>query len=283
MTQTILVTGASGTIGRELVQQLHAAGAAVIAGSSSGRHAHGVATRRVDFTDIDSLRTAFAGIHTLFLLLPLTENKLAMARNAIQAAREAGVQHIVRSSGAGADATSPFALARLQGEIDELVQNSGIAWTLLRPNCFMQNFIHFHGEQIRSGTVYLPQGEGLISHVDARDIAAVASRILQQPAAHAGAIYTLTGAQALDNASALAIIARHTGRSLQYVSVSDADGVAAMRSLGMSEWLVGQLLSLHQIIRAGYAAGVSSTVADLLGRAPLSFEQFVQDHRAAWD
>lgn len=280
MTTQILVTGASGTIGSELVKQLQAAGASVIAGSSSGRFAAGVASRHLDFQDIESLRAAFAGIDTLFLLLPLVEGKVQMARNALQAAREAGVRHIVRSSGAGADAGSSHALARLQGEIDELVQASGLAWTLIRPASFMQNFINFHGGQIKTGTVYLPQGEGRVSHIDVRDIAAVATQILLHPQAHAGAIYTLTGPRALDNAHALSLIGQQTGQTVSYVSVSDADGVAAMRGLGMSEWHIEQLLSLHQIIRAGHAAGVTEDVQQLLGRAPLSFEQFVQDYFA---
>jgi uncharacterized protein YbjT (DUF2867 family) len=136
MTSPLLVTGASGTIGSELVQQLRARGAdfAVMSSKPGPGKVYG------DFADPASLRSAFAGVHTLFLLFPLTPDSFELARNAVEAAKAAGVKHIVRSSGAGADADSPVAIARLQGRIDALIQHSGIAHTLLRPAGFMQNW-----------------------------------------------------------------------------------------------------------------------------------------------
>ena len=138
MSSTILVSGATGTIGRELVQQLKAFGAHVIAGSSSGKTIEGVETRRVDFADAASLASALQDVDTLFLLLPLQADMVQLASNAVAAARTARVKHIVRSSGAGADPASPVSIARVQGQVDQLVIDSGIAWTLTRPNCFIR-------------------------------------------------------------------------------------------------------------------------------------------------
>ncbi|MCA3001136.1 MAG: SDR family oxidoreductase [Rhodocyclaceae bacterium] len=282
MSNTILVTGASGNIGRPLVQQLKAADAKVIAGSSSGKSVDGVPSRHVDFGDVASLKAAFAGVDTLFLLLPLVPNKMALAKNAIAAAKAAGVKHIVRSSGAGADATAGFALPKLHGEIDQLVIDSGIAYTLVRPATFMQNFATYYVGMIQGGALYLPQGQGRISFIDVRDIAAVNAAILQNPAAHAGKAYTLTGAVALSNAEVVKAIGDATGKTVTYVAVPDDAAIASMKGMGMDDWSIGQMMSLHQLTAAGYAAGTTDTVRQLIGRKPIEFAQFAADHRSAW-
>ncbi len=282
MSDTILVTGASGTIGRELVQQLEYSGASFVAGSSSGKSVEGVETRRIDLSDPATLGSGFSGIDTLFLLLPLQTNMLELARNAVAAAKTAGVKHIVRSSGAGADPASPVAIARVAGQVDQLVIASGIANTLLRPTNFMQNYVTYFGDMIRAGALHLSQGNGKVSFIDARDIAAVAAKVLMQPGDHVGKIYTLTGAAALSNGEATARIGAVLGRQLDYVSVPDEAAIASMRAAGMDDWLIDIQMSLNRIIAAGYAAGISPDVHTLLGRAPLAFERFVQDHQTAW-
>ncbi|MBV8273441.1 MAG: SDR family oxidoreductase [Cupriavidus sp.] len=282
MSNTILVMGATGTVGRELATQLKGAGANVIAMSSTGKAVEGVETRHGDLADPKSLASALRGVDVLFLLLPLQRNMADLARNAIAAAKAAGVSHIVRSSGAGADPGSPAAIGRVQGEIDELVAQSGIAYTLTRPNCFMQNFLTFYGDMIRAGTLYLAQGDGKVSFIDARDIAAVNASILQHPAAHAGKIYTLTGGKALSNADVTQCIGAALGRSISYVAVPDDAAISSMRDAGVDEWSIDTLMSLNRVIAAGYTAEVSPDVENLLGRAPITFETFVADHLASW-
>ncbi|WP_175917480.1 NmrA family NAD(P)-binding protein [Burkholderia pyrrocinia] len=282
MSHTILVTGATGNIGRELVTQLKAAGAHVIASSNSGRVVEGVETRRADLADAASLAHAFQGIDTLFLLLPLQADMVTLAGNAVAAARAAGVTHIVRSSGAGADAASPVAIGRVQGEIDRLVMESGIAYTITRPNCFMQNFVTFYADMIRGGALYLPQGDGKVSFVDVRDIAAVNATILRHPADHAGRIYELTGGEALSNADVVARIGTVLGRKVEYVPVTDDAAIASMRAAGADAWSIDVLMSLNRMIAAGHAAAVSADVQALLGRAPIAFERFVADYAGSW-
>ena len=282
MSNKILITAASGNIGRELVSQLKAASADIIAGSSSSKSVDGIPNRHIDFADIDSLRTAFAGIDTLFLLLPLVPNKIALAKNAITAAKAAGVKHMLRSSGAGSDPTSEFALPRLQGEIDQLIIDSGIAYTLVQPATFMQNFATYYAGMIKGGALYLPQGEGRVSYIDVRDIAAVLTMILQNPAKHAGRAYTLTGAVALSNAEAVGAIANAIGKNVSYVAVPDAAAIESMQGMGMDAWSINQMLSLHQLTALGYSAGSTDTVRQLLGREPIKFDDFVAAHVQAW-
>ncbi|KVD28620.1 SDR family oxidoreductase [Burkholderia ubonensis] len=282
MSSTILVTGATGTIGRELVTQLKAAGAHVIAGSASGKAVEGVETRHADFADPASLANAFRGVDTLFLLLPLQADMVTLAGNVITAARAAGVRHIVRSSGAGADPDTPFAIGRVQGEIDRLVTGSGVAYTITRPNCFMQNFVTFYADMIRAGALYLPQGDGKVSFVDVRDIAAVNAAILLSPDQHAGRTYDVTGGEALSNADVTARIGAALGRKIDYVAVSDDAAIASMRDAGMDAWSIDTLMSLSRLIAAGHAAAVSADVRTLLGRAPIAFERFVEDYVGSW-
>lgn len=278
----ILLTGASGTVGSELVKALQQSGADFELASSSGKRVEGLPVRALDFNDPASLRSAFAGIDTLFVLLPLVENKVQLARNIVQAAQSAGVRHIVRSSGAGADAAASFALPRLQGEIDDIVAASGIPFTILRPASFMQNFVNFYAGMISGGTLYLPQGEGAVSYIDVRDIAAVAAAVLLHPAAHANQIYTLTGADAIDNVTATRLIGEVLGRTVNYVAVADEAAISSMQQMGMSEWSIGQMMSLNRTISAGHAAATTDTVRQLLGREPITFARFADDYCQSW-
>lgn len=279
----ILVTGASGNIGRPLVAALTAQNANVKAMSSKAIAATATANSVAgDFADPPSLQRAFAGIDTLFLLLPLAPNKLDLARHAVVAAKAAGVKHIVRSSGAGADASSPVALARLQGQIDQMVVDSGLAYTFLRPSGFMQNWINYSAGQIKGGTVYAPHGQGAQSVVDARDIADAAAAVLLNPAAHAGRAYTLTGAEALTDAQMLATIAGVIGRTVNCVDVPEAAAEQAMQGMGMAAVMIEWFMSLNHVIKQGWAAGITDDVQTLTGHAPRRFADFVAQNKAAW-
>jgi uncharacterized protein YbjT (DUF2867 family) len=280
----ILVTGAAGNIGRALVTQLTQDPPAVnaVAASTAGQSAAGASARALNLVDPASALAAIEGVDRLFLLTPAHPDMEAMTAHAAQAAQAGGVQHIVRVSGAGVDPDSDIAIARLQGRCDQIVIDSGIAYTLLRPKNFMQIFSTFLREMIRSGTVYSSQGEGRVPFIDARDIAAVAAHILLDPQAHAGQVYVLTGPQALTNDEALAEIASHIGRSVQLVAVSEEQAVEGMRQAGMPEPLAQAMSSLNRVIAAGWAAEVTDDVPRLLGRPVTAWTDFVAEHRAVW-
>ncbi len=283
MTNKILVTGATGNIGSPLVQELKALGAdfAVMTSKPDAAIA-GVETRHADFANVASLTAAFAGIDTVFLLFPLVPNKVQLATNAAAAAKAAGVKNIVRSSGAGADSRSPFALAKLQGEIDEALTASGISSTFLRPNGFMQNYVTYQSQAIKDGTIYAADGGQAQSLIDARDVAAVAAKVLVNPAAHAGKAYTLTGDEALTGVQAAKMISAAIGKTVSHVSVPTEAAVATMNQWGMPPFIVNVMDSLNHIISAGYAAGVSPDVENILRRKPRTFAAFVADSAAAW-
>lgn len=280
----ILVTGVTGNIGRALVGQLapYTTASRVTAASRTAEPVAGESTLRLDLLDAASTHVAMQGIDRLFLLNPAHPQMEAMTAHAVQAAQAASVRHIVRVSGAGADPESDIAIARLQGLCDQIVIDSGIAYTLLRPKNFMQNFTTVLRDMIRSGTVYSSLDEGRVPFIDARDIAAVAARVLREPQAHAGKGYTLTGPQALTTAEALALIAEHIARPVQLVAISEEQAVEDMRQAGMPEALVQALSSLNRIIAAGWVAEVTDDVPHLLGRPATALADPMAEHRDLW-
>jgi len=284
MANRILVTGATGNIGRALVEQLQARGADFAAMTSRpGGAPAGVRAVHGDFTRPETLPAAFAGVDTLFLLFPLAPGMDVMARNALAAAKAAGVRHVVRSSGAGADAGSPASIARAQGEIDDMVTASGIAWTLLRPTVFMQNTVNHDAGSIKAANaIYAPRGTGAVAMVDVRDIAEAAAAVLTNPAAHAGAAYTLTGGEALTGAQVAAAVGAAVGREIAYVDVPEQAAVDAMTTGGYPPVVIDWLMSLNHVIKQGWAAGLSDDVRILTGHAPRRFADFAREHAAAW-
>ena len=283
MSQSILITGATGTIGSHLVPALQAMGLDVaVMTSRPGHTVPGVRTLQGDFSNPASLEAAFQGFDTVFLLQPLVPDMVAFGLNAVAAAQAAGVKRIVRSSGAGSNSASPFSLAQAHGVMDDAVRAGGLDWTLLRPTSFMQNHVTYNAAAIQGGAFHAPHGEGAIALIDARDIADVAALVLADPAAHRGQAYDLTGAQSFTDAEQMALISEAIGRTVAYVDVPEAAASEAMTGMGLPVILVDWFMSLNAVIKAGYAAGQSSEVQRLLGKAPRTFAAFVQEHRAIW-
>jgi uncharacterized protein YbjT (DUF2867 family) len=276
----ILITGASGNIGTPLIQALRSQGADFEIMRSKADVAE--KARVASFGDVAGLKAAFTGIDTLFVLLPLVPEKVELAKNVAQAAKLAGVKHIVRSSGAGADVNAGFALPRLQGTIDQIFEDTGIASTFLRPSGFMQNYSGFMAGMVKGGAVYGATADAPQSLIDVRDIAAVAATVLMNPQAHAGKAYTLTGGEALTDSQRMQVMSGILGRNISFVEVSQEAGRASMAQMGMPDALVEWLASLNALVSAGYAGAISPDVQTLLGRAPIEFRQFVQDFKGAW-
>jgi uncharacterized protein YbjT (DUF2867 family) len=143
----------------------------------------------------------------------------------------------------------------------------------------MQNFVEQYGHSIRhDGKFYLPLGEGKIAYIDVRDIAAVAASILTADIGqHQGQAYTLTGPAALSGHEAAQALSQATGRSISYVDIPEEAARQAMAQL--PHWMTDALLELHAMAKAGYAAATTSTVQELTGHPPFTFEQFAHDYK----
>jgi len=288
MTQTndlILITGATGNIGTLVCQNLVKAGLKVRAAYNSP-HSKAKALSlgvteavHLDITDPASLDAAFSGVTKAFILVPMHPNMLELGYNMIAAAKRANVQHVVRISGMGVSPDSPILLGQWHGKTDVRLIDSGIGYTIVRPNSFMQNFIAYGGEVIKTqNAIYLPLGDCKVSWVDVRDVAAAASKLLSD-SDHIDEIYTLTGSEALSTDSIAAIFTKQLGRSITYHDVPETVATKALLDGGMDATMAQALAELHATFTAGYGGDIPSDLEKILGRSPISFDQFVADHK----
>jgi uncharacterized protein YbjT (DUF2867 family) len=283
----ILVTGATGTIGKEVVRALRAKNLDVRAGARTPEklkalEALGAEVVALDYEDPASVKAAFQGVDRVFLLTPFVEDPIPLVKGALQAARDAGVRFVLRMSAGGADASSPAVLARHHGEGENLVKESGIPWAIIRPTFFMDNFQNYSGQSIKGqGAVYGAAGTGKIAYVSSADVGAVAAEILANPEKHASKLYEITGAEALTEEQAVAEISRALGREIKYFNMSSKDYEAALRQWGLPGWQIDGLVLLESVKANGWASGIVSTVKDLTGREPERFPSFLARHKSA--
>lgn len=287
MTNTILVLGATGNVGSQVVKQLADAGANVRAAVRSLSKAEALKGDGVSLTEFDTdkpetVEAAFQGVDKVFLLTPLVPNMVALSANLVEAAKKAGVKHIVKSSGMGAEVEPGITLTRWHRQTEKAIEASGIAFTFVRPNGFMQNYANFSGKTIKTqDAFYLPVGDGKVSYIDARDIASVAVVALTQDG-HEGKAYEITGPEAISNEEIAEIISQVVGRKINYVDVPEDAARQEMKQSGMPEVLVEATMELYGIYKAGYASEVTPIVEQVTGNKPITFEQFANDSAEAF-
>ncbi len=283
---TILVTGSTGNVGRQVISQLStksgiAVRAAVhTAGRAEKTTGQGGTSVLFDWDDPTTFGPAVAGVDELFLLSPMTPHLAQQLRGLLDAARAAGVRHVVRASALGADPKSPILLGRWHGEGDAAVRAAGIPYTIIRPGNFAQNFINVYPPDAH-GNIYLPWGDGKVTFVDTSDVASVIVLALTEPG-HEGKEYEVTGPEAVSAAQAASVIGQVSGRKVQYVDVPEAAAQDAMKAMGMADLMVQAIMELHGASKAGYLSVVTETVRQLTGRAPKSFTDFAREHAASW-
>lgn len=281
----ILVTGAGGTIGGEVVKQLKLAGAPFRVGfrtpaKAQAAKAEGLETVLFDFASRSSLASAMRGADTLFLLSGNIPDQSQMEINAVEEAKKAGLKRIVKLSVLHADKES-YTFARWHRAVEKAIERSGLAYTFLRPTGFMQNYVKYSGETIRTqGTIY-NSGDAKVAIVDARDIGAVAVKALTA-SGHEGQAYELTGPEALSNTDVATKIATATGRPVKFVQVPVEAARQGMLAAGMPQFQVDAVLDLQGVYATGLSEHVSPDVERVLGRKPRSFDQFVRENVKAF-
>ena len=280
----LLILGATGNIGSEIVRQAVARDVPVRAASRQPERARqGMPERtevvKFDFSDSDTFAPALTGIHQLFLIAP-HQQPVPSVRRLLDTALASDVRRIVMSSGRTTGDIAQKPLHR----VEELVQKSGIAWTILRPGWFMQNFSGWIGGKTipEQNAIYLPAGSSYTAFVDVRDIAAVALRTLLN-SGHDGKIYELTGEEALSHYEVAEKISAVARRPIHYHALSDGAFADKMRQLGWSEANIRHTLMLYELVRTGKEAAVTDDVETILHRMPISFDEFAADYQNAWD
>lgn len=285
----ICVTGAGGTVGRELVRQLEAEAAPFRSayfsiGKVESARGRGLDAVLIDYGNPETLRNAFEGCDRLFLLGPSAPDQVELETNAVEAAQATGVKHIVKLSVMNAD-KEDYEFGRIHREVEKAIEASGLDWTFLRPNSFMQNTVTFMSDSIRTqSAIYSSAGDGKISSVDVRDIAAVAVKALTEPG-HEEKVYTLNGPEAFSYDEIAAQLSAVLGRTISHLNLPPADLKGAMLAMGMPDILANRLLDLDRYFREGEAASDKSDISSVLGRDPRRFADYVRETATTgvWD
>lgn len=282
--ETILVTGATGTVGTALVRELNRRGAAVRGASRdparAPQGAGDVAWVAFDFSAPGTFQAALEGVDRVFLIArPGDDEPARTARPFVGAMAEAGVRRVVTLTAMGAERRDDVSL----GHLERLVEEAGFAWTHLRPNWFMQvvavpPLVHAIAA---TGRIEVPAGDARISWIDARDVAAVAAVALTE-AGHERRAYLLTGGEALHHRDVAEALSAASGREIVYRALDEAEGREAVLAAGLGPRRADRLTAFYRLVRAGACAPISTHVAEVLGRSPTTFESFAEEHRSHW-
>lgn len=283
MTAPVLVTGATGNVGRTVVASLRAAGLPVrAAGRRPAAVADelGVAAARLDLTDRATFASALQGVGGLFLIRPPAIARVRDTLNALlDDAVAAGVGHVVFSSVAGAD-TNPVVPHH---RVERHLRGLDVGWTILRPGFFAQNLGDaYRTDIVADDRLYLPAGDGRVAWIDVRDLGDVAAAAFADPGAHDGHGYTLTGPEAVPLHAVADLLSTELGRRIRYEPASAAGYVRHLRSRGLPLPRVLVQLVLHLGLRRGDAADVDPTLGRLLGRPARTVADYIADHRDLW-
>lgn len=279
----IFLIGATGNVGSSLMAQLTQRGtpARALAHSPASREqieATGIEAVAGDLDAPDALEQAMAGCDHLFLLSPPHPDQPTREKGAIDAAKRAGVSHVVAVSFIGSDPESPVVLGQWHGEIDRYLLDSGVGYTILRPTAFMQSHLLPVETVNAQGSWYGIAGDGGSAFIDVEDVAAVAVEALTRPG-HDRATYDLTGPSAISMPEAAAVLAEVIGRRVDYVDVPPDQFRASLGGAGLPDWLVDALLALYQAIREGHSATVTNTVQEVTGRPARTYRDFAEAHK----
>ena len=282
----ILITGASGTVGRAVLEEVHKAGQpfkAMYRNSEDAKKAMpGVPTVRADFADRSSLKQALQEIDTAFVVCSPVPQLVELESSMIAACKESGVRHIVLNSALGAG-DYPKSFPSWHRKVEDKLLTSGLRYTILRPNGFMQNIVAYNAPSIRTqGAFYAAMGDAKTSLIDVRDVAAVAANALTAPGDHADKTYELNGPEALSNDEVATRISRATGQTVGYVDLPEAVQRKSMLDAGMPEWQVAALLELQEYYRTGKCGAVTDVLPKLLGRPPITLDQFLSEFKESF-
>jgi uncharacterized protein YbjT (DUF2867 family) len=281
---TVLVTGATGTIGSLVVRELQAQGVPVRAFVRDPERAArlGAAELAVgDFADPASLRRAMAGVSRVFLSSADGPAKVAHEQAVIDAAAEAGVERIVKLSAINAQVASPLPAFAWHGDIERHLNRSGVRAVVLRAGFFMTNLLMLAEGIAHTGQLFAPASDGRVAMVHPADVAAAAAALLTS-GGHAGGCYELTGGEAVSFAEVADTLAAVTGRPVGFVDLPAQAAQAAFTQGGYPQWLVTHLLGVFALIRAGRYAQPNDTLRALTGRAPRTIADFAREHAGAF-
>ncbi|MGI8832060.1 MAG: SDR family oxidoreductase [Nitrososphaeraceae archaeon] len=293
---TILITGSTGNIGSEILKQLSNSTSdlklrgAVHSGDASINNSKDKRRVQQVVMDFDRPQTIVEGLKNvdeLFVLTPTHPKMVEFTSNLVNGAKKAegkGVKHIVKLSHIRADVQPEITITNLHRQAEKVIEESGIPYTFLRPNFFMQNFINYYSIMIKKqNTFSLSAGDGKVSFTDIRDIGSVAASVLTEDnEEHMGKSYDITGPESLTYSETADILSPEVGKKIRYIDISEDHVRQLTKDMGMSDWHTNVLVELLRITRDGFLYEVSSAVEKVTERKSISFSRFAKDYAAVF-
>jgi len=281
MTKNIVVTGATGTIGRRVVEGLVARRAPVTAlvhsaGKAPDLETLGARTAVGAFEDPASLERAFAGADAIVLITPPGPHAFEQTITAIDAAKRAGARKIVRISALKADPEGPTDNTRQHGRTEAALRASGLTYVILRPHLFLQNLFGSLPQILGEGKLYWGVGAGKMGMIDTRDVSDAAV-VAATSDAFDGQTLELTGPASIDYHQVAAAIGRGLGRDVTYVPIPPEAAGEALRKYGAPEWAVNVIRDYCTAYSKGWGDFTTGEVARITGHAPRSVDDFVRE------
>ena len=276
----ILVTGASGNAGGAVLKEVLKTNRPVKgmyrSPADAAKASVEVGAVIADFADRGSLGRALEGVEAVYLVCSPVRELVELEGNMVDACQAAGVRHVVLNSALGAgDYRKSF--PSWHRRVEDKLSASGLDYTIVRPNSFVQNILTYYASSIRTeGAFYAAMGNARTSFIDVRDVAAVAARTLTSPG-HAGKTYELNGPEALTYGEVAEKITQASGRRVQYVDIPVAQQKQAMLDQRLPDWLATALLDLQAYYTGGKGGEVDDVISTILGRAPRTMDQFLAD------
>jgi uncharacterized protein YbjT (DUF2867 family) len=274
----ILVIGASGTVGSEVAHLLKVEGHQVREATSKKDKANGKDKVFIDLATGEGIKEGFTGVDKAFLLSPPGyADHYAMLSPLIQEAKRQGLKKVVLMTAMGANAAdTPFRRAEVE------LEKSGLAYNIVRPNWFLQNFNTFWIQGIREqGKILLPAGDAKTSFIDARDISAVIAKLLTTDKFD-NRDFDITGPEAVTHAQVASVLSEVTGKKVVYEEIEPAAFKKGLVAAGLPVAYVDFLVVIFGFLKQGYSAATTENVKLITGKNPRSLPQYVQDFRAAW-
>jgi NAD(P)H dehydrogenase (quinone) len=281
----IVVTGANGNLGHAIVTELSKilpAGESLAVSvrereKAAAYQARGIDVRQGDFSDKTAMIKAFAGATRVFIVSGDAPNEVRIKqhRNAIDAAREAGVRHIVYTSFVDHDANSPFPFAAVHHDTEAYLARAGVPYTVLRNGPYAELLPWFAGGAIDSGSFALPAGAGVAAFLSRGDIARATAVVLASDK-YVGKTLLLTGEKAVSYADIAAALSAQLGRTIRYQPSDAASYLATLKAAGLPEYVADAIVGVQLSIAEGRYAPISTTVRDITGKAPQDIDALLK-------
>ena len=227
--------------------------------------------------DDTALNQAMEGVQKALVLLPNSEQQLFLEKKVVDAALEANVQHIVKMSSMEAvpEATSPIPKLHMQSE--NYIKNSGMNWTMIKPNFFMQNLLGSGKTIVEQNKFFLPMGEGKAGMIHTKDVGTVIAKVLSEDG-HEGQNYEVTGPEILSFHDVAEIFSKVLGKKVDYINVPIDEYKKTLSQFLTNQWHLDSVIDLFKDIAEGGIEDKTDTFQDLIGKSPCSLEQFIQEY-----